>query len=151
MKHKKLLIAVAVIVAILVMAAIGNYWDRTKPDPAPSSTPTPPATEPTPTPKPDADALFNDTDAKAEILAAVESLVPDEYRGASYSCDILTNSDGSGYMVSLQVDVEVEPPESSEVIASLEDAINGLGDARISSVEIIAVKNMQIVDTNTDA
>lgn len=149
MKHKTLLIVVIVVALVLIASAIGNSWDRAKPDPGPSSTPTPPATEPTPTPKPDADALFNDTDAKAEILAAVESLVPDEYRGASYSCDILTSSDGSGYMVSLQVDVEVEPPESSEVIASLEDAINGLGDTRISSVEIIAVKDMQIVDTNT--
>lgn len=149
MKHKTLLIVVIVVALVLIASAIGNSWDRAKPDPGPSSTPTPPATESTPTPKPDADALFNDTDAKAEILAAVESLVPDEYRGASYSCDILTSSDGSGYMVSLQVDVEVEPPESSEVIASLEDAINGLGDTRISSVEIIAVKDMQIVDTNT--
>lgn len=151
MKHKKLLIAVAVIVAILVMAAIGNYWDRTKPDPAPSSTPTPPATEPTPTPEPDADALFNDTDTKAEILASVENLIPDGYRGAAYSCDVLVYDDEKGprYVVSIQIDVEVDPPESSEVIASLEDAINGLGDTRISSVEIIAVKDMQIVDTNT--
>jgi len=150
MKHKKLLIAVIVVVLVLVAAAIGNYWDRSKPAPSPSATPTPPATEPTPSSTPDADALFNDADTKAEILASVESLIPDEYRGASYSCDILTSTDGSGYIVSLQVDVDVEPPESSDVIASLEDAINGLGDARISSVEIIAVKDMQIVDTNAD-
>lgn len=142
MKHKKLLIAVVVVVLILVASAIGNYWDSQKP--APTSSPTPPATEPTPssvpTPTPDADA-------KAEILASVESLVPDEYRGASYSCDILTDASG-GYIVSLQIDVSVEPPESSEIVASLEEAINGLGDTRISSVEIIAVKDMKIVDSN---
>ncbi len=146
MKHKKLLIVVVVVVLVLVAAAIGNYWDSKKP--APTSSPTPPATEPAPSAVP---APTPDVDAKAEILAAVENLVPDEYRGASYSCDILTSADGAGYIVSLQVDVDVDASKSSEVIASLEDAINGLGDARISSVEIIAVKDMQIVGTNTGA
>ena len=61
----------------------------------------------------------------------------------------MTASDGTGYIVSLQIDVDVDPPESSEVIASLEAAINGLDDPRISSVEIIAVRDMQIVGTNT--
>lgn len=145
MKHKKLLIAAVVVVLILVAAAIGNYWDSTKPSPAAS--PTPPATEPTPSATP---VPTPDTDAKAEILASVESVVLDEYRGASYSCDILTSAEG-GYIVSLQVDVGVEPPESSEIVAALEEAINGLGDARISSVEILAVKDMRIVDSNTGA
>lgn len=144
MKHKKLLIVVVVVVLVLVAAAIGNYWDSKKP--APTSSPTPPATEPAPSAVP---APTPDVDEKAEILAAVENLVPDEYRGASYSCDILTSADGAGYIVSLQVDVDAS--KSSEVIASLEDAINGLGDARISSVEIIAVNDMQIVGTNTGA
>lgn len=144
MKHKKLLIVVVVVALILVAAAIGNYWDGKKPAPAPS--PTPQATEPAQSTVP---APTPDTDAKADILSSVESLIPEEYRGASYSCDILTASDGSGYIVSLQIDVDVVPPESSEVIASLEAAINGLEDTRISSVEIIAVKDMQIVDTNS--
>ena len=143
MKHKKLLIGAVVIVLILVAAAIGNYWDSSKP--SPSAPPAPPSAEPTPTPAPTPSA-----DAAAEILAAVESVVPDEYRGASYSCDILTDA-GGGYIVSLQVDVSVGPPESSDIIAALEASINGLGDARISSVEILAVKDMQIVDNNMGA
>ena len=84
-----------------------------------------------------------------EIQAAVEAVVPDEHKGDGYFCDILTASDGTGYIVSLQIDVDTS--ECSDVIASLEDAINGLGDTRISSVEIIAVKDMQIVGTNTGA
>lgn len=144
MKRKKLLIAVVVVALLLVASAIGNYWDSKKP--APTSSPTPPATEPVQSAVPDPSPS---ADAKAEILSAVEGLVPDKYRGASYSCDILTASDGTGYIVSLQIDVDVDPPESSEVIASLEAAINGLDDPRISSVEIIAVRDMQIVGTNT--
>ncbi len=150
MKHKKLLIAVIVVVLVLVAAAIGNYWDRSKPSPGPSATPTPPATEPTPPATPDADALFNDADTKAEILASVESLIPDEYRGAAYSCDVLVYDDEKGprYVVSIQIDVDVDGSDCSEVISSLEDAINGLGDTRISSVEIIAFKEMQMVGNN---
>lgn len=107
---------------------------------------------PSASPSPNADDLYNDTEAKDAILTAVEALVSDDYKGQSYSCDVLTYDDDQGarYVVSLQIDVSVEPPESTEIINGLVDAINGLGDSRISEIEIMAVKDMQIVDSNMD-
>lgn len=113
--------------------------------------PAPSASEPAPVPSdggPSAEDLYNDTEAKDAIQAAVEALVDDEYKGAGYSCDILTRSDGSGYIVSLQIDVGTEPPESTEIINNLEAAINGLGNEQIAEIQITALKDMQIVDNN---
>ena len=144
MKSKKLLIAVVVVVLILVAAAIGNHWDSTKPSPSPS--PTPDASEPahTATPTP--------TYLPEELLAAVEAVVPAEYMGTSYSCDILEQADGSGYVVSLQIVVDAVPPESSALISELEEAIRGLGYNQITSIEIMAFKETQkeigLVDSN---
>lgn len=83
---------------------------------------------------------------KDEIKADVEALVPDTCKGSSYSCDILTASDGSGYIVSLQIDVDTE--DCAETIQTLESAVKGLGNPKISEVEIIAVEDFQIVGTN---
>lgn len=93
-------------------------------------------------------SLYDDTEAKDEIKASVEALVADEYKGQSYSCDILTLNDASGYNVSLQIDVSVEPPESTDIIKSIEDAITALNDDRIAQIDIMASKDMKIVDMN---
>lgn len=73
-------------------------------------------------------------------------VVADEYKGASYSCDVLTRSDGSGYIASVQIDVDTS--ECTEIVSALEVAINGLGEPRISEIQITAAKDMQIVCTN---
>ena len=72
--------------------------------------------------------------------------MPDEYRGQSYSCDILTASDGSGFIVSLQIDVDTE--DAADIISGMEADILKLDNLNISDVQIIAVHDMQIVGTN---
>lgn len=52
-----------------------------------------------------------------DVQSAVEALVPDEYCGQSYSCDILTASDGSGFIVSLQIDVDTE--DAADIISGM--------------------------------
>lgn len=95
--------------------------------------------------------FFGDTqptksETKESVQAAVEALIPDAYKGESYSCDILTASDGSGYIVSLQIDVDTM--DCTETIQSLEKAINDLGNSQITEIQISAVKDFQIVGTN---
>lgn len=89
-----------------------------------------------------------------EIRAAVEGVVPDEYKGTSYSCDILESTDGTGYIASLQIMVDAIPPESTEMIAALEETIRSLGYDQIASIEILAFKETQkeicLVDSNMD-
>lgn len=80
------------------------------------------------------------------IQADVEALVPDTYKGSGYSCDILTASDGSGYIVSLQIAVDTE--DCVEAIQALEIAVKELENPQIAAVEIAAVKDFQIVGTN---
>lgn len=72
--------------------------------------------------------------------------MPDEYRGQSYSCDILTASDGSGFIVSLQIDVDTE--DAADIISGMKADILKLDNLNISDVQIIAVHDMQIVGTN---
>ena len=152
MKHKKLLIVVVVVVLVLVAAAIGNYWDSKKP--APTSSPTPPAVEPTPSattvPTPAPTASYT----PEELQAAVDAVVPDEYKGLFYSCDVLENADVGGYVASLQIMVDAVPPESTTMISDLEAAIRGLGYDQIASIEIMAFKETQkeigLVDSNMD-
>ena len=88
----------------------------------------------------------SDNDVTEDVQSAVEALVPDEYRGQSYSCDILTASDGSGFIVSLQIDVDTE--DAADIISSMEADILKLDNLNISDVQIIAVHDMQIVGTN---
>lgn len=85
---------------------------------------------------------------KEDIQAAVESLVDEKYRGQGYSLDLLTTADGSGYIVSLQIDVDVVPPESAKIISDLESRVFALGYDQIAEVQILAVKDMQIIDGN---
>ena len=152
MKHKKLLIGAAVVAVILVVASIGNYWDSQKPAPAASSQP-PAASDPAPAASP-AEPAKSEAEEKAEILAVVEALVDDAYKGTSYSCDILTRTDGAGYTVSMQINVDVIPPESTEIISGLETAIQGLGYDQIAEIQILAFKETQkeigLVDSNMD-
>lgn len=151
MKHKKLLIVLVVVVLVLVAAAIGNYWDSKKT--APTSSPTPPATEPAPsasaTPAPTPVSYTAE-----ELQAAVDAVVPDEYKGLFYSCDVLENADVGGYVASLQIMVDAVPPESTTMISDLEAAIRGLGYDQIASIEIMAFKETQkeigLVDSNMD-
>ena len=91
-------------------------------------------------PQPSSDVVVTAED----VQSAVEALVPDEYRGQSYSCDILTASDGSGFIVSLQIDVDTE----ADIISGMEADILKLDNLNISDVQIIAVHDMQIVGTN---
>ena len=93
-------------------------------------------------PQPSSDVVVTAED----VQSAVEALVPDEYRGQSYSCDILTASDGSGFIVSLQIDVDTE--DAADIISSMEADILKLDNLNISDVQIIAVHDMQIVGTN---
>lgn len=86
--------------------------------------------------------------SKEDIQAAIEALVDDKYRGQSYSLDLLTAADGSGYIISLQIDVDATPPESTEIINNLESKIAELGYTQISDIQILAVKDMQIVDSS---
>ena len=65
-------------------------------------------------PQPSSDVVVTAED----VQSAVEALVPDEYRGQSYSCDILTASDGSGFIVSLQIDVDTE--DAADIISGME-------------------------------
>lgn len=83
---------------------------------------------------------------KEDVQSAVEALVPDEYRGQSYSCDILTAADGSGFIVSLQIDVDTE--DAADIISGMEADILKLENLNISEVQITAVHDMQIVGTN---
>ena len=69
-------------------------------------------------PQPSSDVVVTAED----VQSAVEALVPDEYRGQSYSCDILTASDGSGFIVSLQIDVDTE--DAAEIISGMEADIS---------------------------
>ena len=62
------------------------------------------------------------------------------------SCDILTASDGSGFIVSLQIDVDTE--DAADIISGMEADILKLDNLNISDVQIIAVHDMQIVGTN---
>ena len=64
-------------------------------------------------PQPSSDVVVTAED----VQSAVEALVPDEYRGQSYSCDILTASDGSGFIVSLQIDVDTE--DAADIISGI--------------------------------
>lgn len=93
-------------------------------------------------PQPSSDVVVTAED----VQSAVEALVPDEYRGQSYSCDILTASDGSGFIVSLQIDVDTE--DAADIISGIEADILKLDNLNISDVQIIAVHDMQIVGTN---
>ena len=93
-------------------------------------------------PQPSSDVVVTAED----VQSAVEALVPDEYRGQSYSCDILTASDGSGFIVSLQIDVDTE--DAADIISGMEADILKLDNLNISDVQIIAVHDMQIVGTN---
>lgn len=93
-------------------------------------------------PQPSSDVVVTAED----VQSAVEALVPDEYRGQSYSCDILTASDGSGFIVSLQIDVDTE--DAADIISGMEAGILKLDNLNISDVQIIAVHDMQIVGTN---
>lgn len=148
MKGKILL---ALLVSALLALLLSGCVTVTKagegaPAPSASSDPAPPPSAPS------AEDLQSDTEAKAAIQSSVEALVNDDYKGQSYSCDVLVYDDeqGARYVVSLQIDVKAAPPESAEVVAALEEAINGLGDDRISETQIIAVKDGQIVDSNID-
>lgn len=86
-----------------------------------------------------------------EIQDAIEAAVPDEYKGTFYSCDVLLENDGT-YSVLLSIMVNAIPPESTEVINSIEDTITGLGYENISSVDISAYMETQtgleLVDSN---
>ena len=93
-------------------------------------------------PQPSSDVVVTAED----VQSAVEALVPDEYRGQSYSCDILTASDGSGFIVSLQIDVDTE--DATDIISGMEADILKLDNLNISDVQIIVVHDMQIVGTN---
>lgn len=96
-------------------------------------------------PQPSSDVVVTAED----VQSAVEALVPDEYRGQSYSCDILTASDGSGFIVSLQIDVDTEDADDADdIISDMEEDILKLDNLNISDVQIIAVHDMQIVGTN---
>lgn len=124
-----------ILVAILVLGALAYFsgGDSTTPS------------------QPESTSSVNSsiTEAKKEdIQVAIEALVDEKYRGQGYSLDLLTAADGSGYIVSLQIDVDVAPPESTEIIDDLENKIAGLGYTQISEIHILAVKDMQIVDSN---
>ncbi len=81
-------------------------------------------------PQPSSDVVVTAED----VQSAVEALVPDEYRGQSYSCDILTASDGSGFIVSLQIDVDTE--DAADMKRSLNKLKNALASIdRIPTVE----------------
>ena len=86
-----------------------------------------------------------------EIQDAIEAAVPDEYKGTFYSCDVLLENDGT-YSVLLSIMVNAIPPESTEVINSIEETITGLGYENISSVDISAYMETQtgleLVDSN---
>lgn len=77
-----------------------------------------------------------------EIQAAIEAAIPDEYKGTFYSCDVLLETDGT-YSVLLSIMVNVVPPESTEIIKTLEDTINSLGYDNISSIDISAYMETQ--------
>ena len=77
-------------------------------------------------PQPSSDVVVTAED----VQSAVEALVPDEYRGQSYSCDILTASDGSGFIVSLQIDVDTE--DAADIISGMEADILKLDNLNIS-------------------
>ena len=91
---------------------------------------------------------FDDTETQDSIKASVEALVDDTYKGYDYACDILTATNGSGYIVSLQIVVEVVPPESTEIIDGIESAIKNLNNDKITDIQITAVKDSRIVDQN---
>ena len=86
-----------------------------------------------------------------EIQAAIEEIVPAEYKGTFYSCDVMLETDGT-YSVLLSIVVDVTPPDSTGVISSLEESIQGLGYDNISSVDISAYMETQtgleLVDSN---
>jgi len=86
-----------------------------------------------------------------EIQAAIEEIVPSEYKGTFYSCDVMLETDGT-YSVLLSIVVDVTPPDSTVVISSLEESIQGLGYDNISSVDISAYMETQtgleLVDSN---
>lgn len=84
--------------------------------------------------------------SKEDIKVAVEALVPAEYQGQSYSCDILEHADGSGYIVSLQIDVDVDPSESTDIVNDFVDQIKALNIAQIVEVNVSAIHDMQLVD-----
>ncbi len=137
--------AIIVVLAIGVINGIVNGGkDTTTQTPQNSASPSASESqEPSKT-----DELYNDTETKDAIKADVEALVDDSYKGNGYTCDILTRTDGSGYIVSLQIDAGVKPPESTEIISNLEEAVKGLNNDKIVEIQIVALKAMQIVDKN---
>lgn len=77
-----------------------------------------------------------------EIQAAIEEVVPAEYKGTFYSCDVMLGTDDT-YSVLLSIVVDVTPPDSTEIISSLEESIYGLGYDNISSIDISAYMETQ--------
>ena len=157
MKRRKIAALAFVICATLVLLSSCGWITLSDPTET-TNTPDPPASSPA-----DAQASTQSTQQtealpapdestpaeKAEIQAAVETLVDNSYKGDSYSCDILTSADGSGYIVSLQIDVPCTPPDSSSIVKELEKSIRDLNEMGISAVEILAINDFQIVDGNT--
>lgn len=136
--------AVLLSVLLLVMSLTACDWVTITDGPAPSTSNSVASgndvTEEEPQPSSDVVVTAED------VQSAVEALVPDEYRGQSYSCDVLTASDGSGFIVSLQIDVDTE--DTADIISGMEADILKLDNLNISDVQIIAVHDMQIVGTN---
>lgn len=88
----------------------------------------------------------DDTKAKTDIQTVVDALIAEEYKGNGYYCEILTKADGSGYIVDVQLNAEVDPPESTEIIDKLVADIEALENENIAEIQINVLKDGKIVD-----
>lgn len=136
--------AVLLSVLLLVMSLTSCGWITITDGPAPSASNSTTSDNDivAEEPQPEPDVVVT----KEDVQSAVDALVPNQYRGQSYSCDILTAADGSGFIVSLQIDVDTE--DATDIISGMEADILKLENLNISEVQITAVHDMQIVGTN---
>lgn len=128
------------IIVFLVVVMIGNWIGGDKDDGGNNSEPQ--QQQQSSEPQEPAD----DAKVKTDIQTAVDALIAEEYKGNGYYCEILTKADGSGYIVDVQLNAEVEPPESTEIIDKLVADIEALENESIAEIQINVLKDGKIVD-----